>query len=352
MLDNIKVEGFRGIKSGEISDLGQINIITGKNNSGKSAFLQSLYFLNENRDANVIPHFGEKEMFWAYKKGRPIRYNIEFNGKKFDIFYSEAVNNRICIDITDFLKDKKYFYEKISRDSKFKYVEKDFNYVFSEKDGSISIHGIDKYCTSDIKDFFETVNSSILFSHHNFLRTSEQLSDFIDTLQHTLKEEDNFLQILSETYEKEFTKLRYSPKEFGGWYIFLSDGSESRNISFDDLGDGARTSINILLQLFVKKPKIVLIDEIELHQHKKSLDNLCKTIVRWVKNNKAQLFASTHNLDAIKILSKLANESKMSALIHHCMLNEGILKARTIPSLDAETVIDLTGDIRYIDEYI
>lgn len=80
---------------------------------------------------------------------------MEFNGEKFDIFYSEAVNNRICIDVTNFLKDKKYFYEKISRDSKFKYVDKDFNYVVSEKDGSVSIDDIDKYFTSDIKDFLK-----------------------------------------------------------------------------------------------------------------------------------------------------------------------------------------------------
>lgn len=78
---------------------------------------------------------------------------MEFNREKFDIFYSEAVNNRICIDVTNFLKDKKYFYEKIFRDSKFKYVDKDFNYVVSEKDGSVSIDDIDKYFTSDIKDF-------------------------------------------------------------------------------------------------------------------------------------------------------------------------------------------------------
>jgi len=57
-------------------------------------------------------------------------------------------------------------------------------------------------------------------------------------------------------------------------------------------------------------------------------------------------------LDAIKIFTELSNQHKVSAAIHHFILKEGNLTARTIPSLDAETILDLTGDIRFIDEYV
>lgn len=353
MIKSVEIEGFKGIKSGKIADCEQINILTGKNNSGKSAFLQALYFLNEGRVAALIPSFDQKEMFWAYDNNQPIKYQISFNKNKFNLIYSLQINKRIWIDVENHLKDEKYFYQKIVRDKNlFKYINRDFNNIWSITEGGLGVTDVKQYLKDDIIEFINTINSSLLFSHLNFLRTSETLSGSLDKLQNTLHLEDNFLKILSETYEKNLTKLRHSPHEFEGWSVFLEDGSESRSISFDDLGDGARTAINILLYLFVEKPKIVLIDEIELHQHTKALYNLCKTILLYIKDHKAQLFVSTHNLDAIKIFTELSNQHKVSAAIQHFILKEGNLTARTIPSLDAETILDLTGDIRFIDEYV
>ena len=45
MIRSITIENFRGIKFGEIKDLGGINIILGPNGSGKSTVLESLYLV-------------------------------------------------------------------------------------------------------------------------------------------------------------------------------------------------------------------------------------------------------------------------------------------------------------------
>lgn len=352
MIDSIQVQGFKGIKEGSISQFAQVNILTGKNNSGKSSFLQSLYFLNEDRDPATISNFGKKEMFWNYDDDKPIKHLLKINQNEFDmIYYLRQMNGAIWVDFSKYLKDPDYFSTKVSKDPKFNLTTKLLKSAFQVGGGGINTD-ISSYVNNDLKEFFKFINSSVLLNHSNFLKTSEELSEFLDILQNNLHKEDDFLKILSETYEKKLTKLRHSPHQFKGWSVFLDDGNESRTISFDNLGDGARTSINILLQLFVQEPKIVLIDEIELHQHIKALRNLCQTILLFIKQTKAQLFVSTHNLDAIKLLSEISNQYEMSAMIHHFTLNEGILRSRTIPSLDATTILDLTGDIRFIDEYV
>lgn len=66
MLASFKVKGFKGIKQGEVDNLAQVNIITGKNNMGKSAFLQSMYLFNSDADGILIPGFKKSEMHWLF----------------------------------------------------------------------------------------------------------------------------------------------------------------------------------------------------------------------------------------------------------------------------------------------
>lgn len=42
IIENIHIETFRGIKELKLEDLAQINILTGKNNSGKTSVLEML----------------------------------------------------------------------------------------------------------------------------------------------------------------------------------------------------------------------------------------------------------------------------------------------------------------------
>ena len=46
MIDDIQINGFRGIKSGKIKGFRQINLIVGPNNAGKSAIIEALYLAN------------------------------------------------------------------------------------------------------------------------------------------------------------------------------------------------------------------------------------------------------------------------------------------------------------------
>ena len=45
MLRSLEIQNFKGIKQGKIDDLAQVNILVGRNNSGKSTILDALILL-------------------------------------------------------------------------------------------------------------------------------------------------------------------------------------------------------------------------------------------------------------------------------------------------------------------
>ena len=68
MLKKLKLTNFRGIKDGQIENLGQINIFIGKNNSGKSTILESMLFIRassnlfDELERNVIHQLLERRV--------------------------------------------------------------------------------------------------------------------------------------------------------------------------------------------------------------------------------------------------------------------------------------------------
>ena len=45
MLRSLEIQNFKGIKQGKLEDLAQVNILVGRNNSGKSTILDALVMM-------------------------------------------------------------------------------------------------------------------------------------------------------------------------------------------------------------------------------------------------------------------------------------------------------------------
>lgn len=54
MLDSLYIKNFRVFKQLEIEKLGQVNLIVGKNNSGKSCLLEALYIYAKNASPRIL----------------------------------------------------------------------------------------------------------------------------------------------------------------------------------------------------------------------------------------------------------------------------------------------------------
>jgi hypothetical protein len=54
MIQSIEIKGYRGFSHFEIGGLGRVNLLVGKNNSGKTSVLEVLNLLESGGDPNVL----------------------------------------------------------------------------------------------------------------------------------------------------------------------------------------------------------------------------------------------------------------------------------------------------------
>lgn len=54
MLNSLKIENFRSFENYEMRDLGRINLIVGKNNSGKTSVLEALHLVASQGNENAL----------------------------------------------------------------------------------------------------------------------------------------------------------------------------------------------------------------------------------------------------------------------------------------------------------
>ena len=97
MLTSLFIRNFRGIKEGKLDNIGEVNILLGPNNSGKSTILESIYLASSalstydilGRDRGeylskrrVSRSYIFVDSFWyRYKTDVPITFFLEINKK-------------------------------------------------------------------------------------------------------------------------------------------------------------------------------------------------------------------------------------------------------------------------------
>ena len=94
-ISNIKIKAFRGIKSLELKDLQQINILTGDNNCGKTSVLEVLRSIENPYDFKSWMTLLRKDLVGPFAlKGR-----VSFYEGFYDLFDINAAEKKIGYDV-------------------------------------------------------------------------------------------------------------------------------------------------------------------------------------------------------------------------------------------------------------
>lgn len=125
---------------------------------------------------------------------------------------------------------------------------------------------------------------------------------------------------------------------------FLEDGSRVR---LGDLGTGAQIYIISRILYELKKPKILLWDDIEAHLNPRMLVRIGEWFSELIESG-VQVVVSTHSLEAVRILA----EFNKDALICLTSLEDGILKERKM-TIEEVTNLQSAGiDVRLADKMV
>ncbi len=322
-LTYFKVENFKKFDSLEVNDIGQFNLIVGDNNVGKTCFLEALLIINSStinrfiellhyslcsRNYHIhIKRINSKNPIIPTKNYfNYIKHNL--GKRRISFFY----NNSIIgiedfslneLDDDDFKKEKKHNYNigrpeywiKIFEDNSFKELQfMYFDDFLSRLDhGYMPIIRMGVGFDRDINHFFaETIG----------LEEGEQLRLFIDDSESLIQS-----QIKKLSLEEKKIFINNLTLFFDDVQDIMIRDYEGRDIlsiklkKNDDyvpttyFGDGTNIFIRCLLEILKNKGGKLLIDEFGEGIHYSKINNFCKIILEFAKNQNVQLFATTHS---------------------------------------------------------
>jgi len=355
-LESIHFHQFRGIRDLRLEHLGQVNLLVGTNNSGKTSVLEGLSIYCHPLDLREWFRIARQREQESRFSQTSILDSIRWLFPK--VYSHEKKENNpetgtlsISSDGLFSVKNLQARYEvieglRISERKRMSKLDrnKDDETLEEVEDETPELRkGIDLH----IEIYAESEQLSLLDTQPKFAQDFQLWEDdFIGKLPgsgrwnldtsivtpSSHRSETNQLRLLSKASFQNFKPdvinlLRQVDPGIIDIEILLSPDSISSRFNtyiqhekfglapLSTFGDGVRRLLHIALKLASVQGGILLIDELEVTIHTEALQDSYKWLIRWCKELDVQLFATTHSLEAVDSLLEVT-ESELDLVLH------------------------------------
>ncbi len=374
MLNSLIIKNFRALENFEVKKLGRVNLIVGKNNSGKSTILEALRIyagagnrsllrkIAKNRDEKSDWHSNEQ----PNKSNLSFPFENFFTGRQFPnednkgILIGESLTSPQCLEIQPIFTIRQ---EKIE-DGRIITSEEIIDSIAKAKSSNAVIKYALKISQNTksfrIKLFEEDEAES------RFLYSATPLTDipyrFISTrfvsMDNLAQEWDNIvftehekivhdaLKIILPDFENlVFVEKEYRESDSSLRTAKIKLSNLPRPISLKSLGDGMLKILQLVLKIFPTKGGFLLIDEFENGLHYSVQEKVWALLFEMAEKLDIQVFATTHSWDCIESFTKVAsaNEKTQGILFRMGKSAKKDNYGQTIATIfDREALYDLT----------
>ncbi len=358
-LQSIHFHQFRGIRDLRLEHLGQVNLLVGTNNSGKTSVLEGLSIychpldLREwfriARQREQESRFSQTSILDSIRWLFPKAHSHENKENE-----PETGTLLISSDGLFAVKHLQARYEVIEglRASERKRMSK-----LGRSKENATLEEVEDETLEEVEDETPEIRQGIDL-HIKIYADSEQLS-LLDTQDFQLWEDDSIVKlpgsgrlnletsiVTPSSHRSEISQLRLLSKasfqnfkpdvinllrqvDSGIIDIEILQSPDSISSRFNayihhkkfglaplsTFGDGVRRLLHIALKLASVQGGILLIDELEVTIHTEALQDSYKWLIRWCKELDVQLFATTHSLEAVDSLLEVT-ESELDLVLH------------------------------------
>ncbi len=338
MFKSIKIENFRCFESFELQQLGRVNLLVGKNNSGKTSILEAIQILCSRTNlqplSEIMINRGEYIQDDNSKGKRELDIRHLFSEHEIEVgsqFSISGINNNLeekiltSIGKSHFSGDKNLDGELNQYFSTFDDNKIDnnklllgLNWTCGEKHEistsplSIINNGLSwQYSqrrgnTDNKPAITQFVTSSSL--------TTEKMIELFE--QVVLTPEETLVEEALQTIEPKIERIapvgykRFSSSESRtGFLVRLSDSSQ--RVPIGSMGDGIWRILGLALAIVCAKDGYLFIDEIDTGLHFTAMSDMWKLIWKTAKKLNVQVFATTHNSDCWTSLATIASEQEV-----------------------------------------
>jgi len=270
-IKNIEIKNFKCFEDFKAEGFGRVNLIGGKNNVGKMAFMEAVYV---NVHAQTITSFLKAIVKIKSSRDTLDLFDDKSRGKAFDLKEGVEYSNNIYTKSN--INETLYKIENLDGVKK---------YIFQFKDSDIRVN---------INDFsFEMENiKNIRYIDNLGLNKSDLKSAFIAV---QLQDEENVLY----RYINEFDKNVLNFKIIGG-DIPQCKTFDGVYRDLNQFGDGLKHFISILCSLYECRNGYLFIDEIENGIHYTKLNLFWEALLITAHEQNVQIFATTHSAESIE----------------------------------------------------
>ncbi len=338
MIETLSIQNFRGLQNVTLPKVGRINLITGKNNAGKSSLLEAIELLNSSLTSNAFAKIlGEREeiALRADRMGRNVNVNVSAEQLRHLCFGHPNLANPL-----DWPEVKLRSNNDSVRIAVDLFTTRLVTIVDEEGD-PVEVEQIQPYDPKTkkqlvLEDLPEDVEPRLVIERNGRQLARIRLDQALRPRPQLVPDKGPTLRILSlgldtrtivslwdeislttkETSLNEMLKLISPDLER---INFLGD-DESGNrvgkalltndiepVSLRSLGDGTQRLLGVTLAMLSTQNGIVLIDEIETGIHHSILMRIWRSIFALSKEYNVQVFATTHSLECIKAFSQAAS---------------------------------------------
>lgn len=328
MFKKLEIENFRGIRTSVIDNMSQVNLLFGKNNSGKSSILEALLLIsgqsNPTLPLNVnglrgYTSFAESDLLLDFYNLQAEKITIAADGevtRSLEITPFQSNDKNISLadlgqhgsqqEITSYGLRLNY---KLGNDS--------FSSIFlvtkkNETEGKATVD----------KRYKEKLYAEYLPASYIQIPVVEQYARIVAD-----KQEETVVEIL-RAIEPKIKDL-----QLVGNQLLVDIGLE-RRLPINVMGDGVRKMLSIVLCMHRCRNGILLIDEIDNGFHHSVMANLWEAVFMSAAANNTQVFVTTHNIESVKemitMLRNEKNESYRSMLSAYKLIKDSTDKVENV----------------------
>lgn len=302
-LTEIQIKQFKCFIDFKASGFKRVNLIGGKNNVGKTAFMEACYINVHSNNINT--------MIAAI-------YGIKFRRENLNCINKSIDHNRI-LDAT-----RNYAAKSSLSNTEFSIIEKDGIkfYQFNINNESKSINAKELNITFEHVDNIEFID--------NFGWSDGELIDAYQAIQK--QDQENELN----TFIREFDGSIEGFKVIGDKPQCKTKG-EYRDIT--EFGDGLRHYISIICALYACENGYLFIDEIDNGIHYTQLDRLWEIILTLSKKTNCQVFAITHSKEMLESFARVSEKLEERDISYTLLVRDKQQEIKTI-SMDYEILLN------------
>ena len=335
MLDSLRIKNFRSLQDFEIPKLGRVNLLVGKNNSGKSTVLEALRLYAGNAQWSLLEAIAQEhderarisEADGLETDLTALPYQGFFSGRSFpagDI----AIEIGSATSTTERLRISRAWMEETATEPEQRngeLIRRTQRRFFSTQQTDDAFGVLEPVIL--VRKGERTLPPIRLGNVHPGLRrrpiefslpcsliptqfiSMDELADEWDKIVFTEPEEvvRKALRVIEPTFDNlTFVRSDSSSRYQQGRTAMIKLRDVSHPVPLNSMGDGMLRMLQLALKLFSARGGFLLIDEFENGLHYSVQTSVWELLFQMAEQYNIQIFATTHSWDCIESFAQVA----------------------------------------------